>query len=111
MGIHDQLGHTENFSTKVKRVAKSRFLPFFCGQGLYWFQIEIVIQMQIVQILAMDQQIKHVVALSANLNSCFNPIQLCILEELGILESFEQAPLLLWLWLLVMEAVENPAFE
>jgi len=59
----------------------------------------------------MYQQIQHIITLSTNLDSCLYPVQLRVLEELGILESFEQLPLLLWLWLLVMEAVENPALE
>jgi hypothetical protein len=59
----------------------------------------------------MYQQIQHIITLSTYLDSCLYPVQLCVLEELGILESFEQLPLLLWLWLLVMEAVENPALE
>jgi hypothetical protein len=59
----------------------------------------------------MYQQIQHIITLATNLDSCLYPVQLSVLEEFGILESFEQLPLLLWLWLLVMEAVENPALE
>lgn len=59
----------------------------------------------------MYQQIQHIITLATNLDSCLYPVQLGVLEEFGILESFEQLPLLLWLWLLVMEAVENPALE
>tara|TARA_B110000285_G_scaffold194546_1_gene224260 strand:+ start:304 stop:507 length:204 start_codon:yes stop_codon:yes gene_type:complete len=67
--------------------------------------------MEIIEIFAMYQQIQHIITLSTYLDSCLYPVQLCVLEELGILECFEQLPLLLWLWLLVMEAVENPALE
>lgn len=40
----------------------------------------------------MDQQIEHVVALSANLQAHLHPVQLCGLEELGGLEGAEQIP-------------------
>jgi hypothetical protein len=42
--------------------------------------------MQVVQILAVDQQVEHVIALTTNLKSDLNPIQTCRLEKLGCLE-------------------------
>ena len=48
--------------------------------------------MQVVEVLTMDQQIEHVVALSADLQPHLHPIQLGGLEELGGLEGTEQVP-------------------
>ena len=43
--------------------------------------------MQVVEVLSVNQQIQHVVALSADLQSHFNPVKSRGLEELG---SFER---------------------
>lgn len=59
-----------------------RFLSLFGGQCLGWFQIEVVVEMQIVEILAMDEKVEHVVSLLTNLKPNFNPIQLSGLKEL-----------------------------
>lgn len=40
----------------------------------------------------MDQQVEHVVTLSANLQAHFHPVQLGGLKELGGLEGAEQIP-------------------
>lgn len=45
--------------------------------------------MQVVEVLTMDEQIEHVVALSANLQANLHPIQLCGLEELCGLKGAE----------------------
>ena len=42
-----------------------------------------VIQMKVVEILAMDEQVEHVVALPADLQRRLDPIELGGLEELG----------------------------
>ena len=67
--------------------------------------------MQVVQILSMNQQVQHIVPLSANLDTGLDPVQFRVLEEFGALESFEQTPLLLSLGPLVMKTVQNPALE
>ena len=86
-------------------VAKATLFALLCRESLHWLQIEVVVQMQKVQIFAMDEQIEHVVALPADLQSCFNPVKLCQLEELRLLEGAEQIALVLRLWLLVVKAV------
>lgn len=65
---------------------------YLCGQCLDRLQVEVVVKMQVVEVLTMDQQIEHVVALSANLQAHLHPVQLCGLEELGGLEGAEQIP-------------------
>lgn len=65
---------------------------YLCGQRLDRLQVEVVVQMQVVEILTMDKQIEHVVALSTNLQTHFHPVQLGGLEELGGFEGAEQIP-------------------
>ena len=55
-----------------------------------YFQIEVVIQMKIVEVLTMDQQVEHVVALAQHLQTRLDPVQRCCLEEFGRLERPEQ---------------------
>jgi hypothetical protein len=67
MAVHNQFGHTQNFSTQMERISKSALLTLLCGQSFDRFQVEIVIQMEIVQILSVNKKIQHVVTLSADL--------------------------------------------
>jgi hypothetical protein len=111
MRINDQLGHAKDLTTQMEGVTEARLLTLLGRQRLHWLQIKIVVQVQIVQVLAMDQKIEHVVTLSTNLDSSLNPIKLGALEEFGVLKCLEQASLLLRLWLLVVKTVQNPALE
>ena len=70
----------------MKSVTETRLLSFFCGQGLDGFQVEVIIQVQIVEILSMNQQVEHVVALSADLQSRLHPVKSGCLKELRGLE-------------------------
>ncbi len=51
----------------MESIAKSRLFPLLGGQRLHRLQVEVVVQVEIVQILAMDQQIQHVVPLTTDL--------------------------------------------
>lgn len=62
---------------EMESVAKSGLLPFFGCQGLHRLQIEVVIQMQIVEILSMDEQVQHVVALSTHLQNTKENLNFC----------------------------------
>lgn len=46
------------------------------GEGLDRLEVEVVVQVEIVEVLAVDQQIEHVVALAANLQPHLHPVQL-----------------------------------
>ena len=48
--------------------------------------------MEVVEVLAMYEEVQHVVSLTADLQSHLNPVQLCTLEKLGGLEWPEQVP-------------------
>jgi hypothetical protein len=66
----------------MKRISKSRLFTLLCRQSLDRLQIKVVIQMEVIQILAMDQQIQHIESLSTNLQSSLDPINFCTLEKL-----------------------------
>ena len=51
----------------MEGVAEAGLLAFLGGQRLDWLQVEVVVQVQVVQVLAVDQQVEHVVALPAHL--------------------------------------------
>ena len=55
MRIDDQLYHPEYLTTQMERIAEATFLSLFCGECLNWLQVEIVVQMQEIQIFAVDQ--------------------------------------------------------
>lgn len=84
----------------MKCISKSRLLPLLSGQGFHRLQLEVIVQMEIVEILPVDQQIQHVVALPGDLEAALNPIYLCDLEEFGCLKGLQQASLVLNFWLL-----------
>jgi hypothetical protein len=63
MSIHDQLGHSQDFSAQVEGISESRFLSLLSCKSLNWFQIEVEVQMEVVEILPVNKQVEHVVAL------------------------------------------------
>ena len=65
--VHHQLGQPQNLSAEMEGVAEAGLLALLGGQGLHGLQVEVVIQMQVVEVLAVDEQIEHVVALPAHL--------------------------------------------
>ena len=83
MGVNNELRQSQNFTTKIESVSESRLFTFLRGQRLNRFQIKVVIQMKVVQVLSVDQQVKHVVALATNLQANFYPIETGRLEKLG----------------------------
>ena len=111
MGIHQKLGQSQNLSAQMKSVSESWFLSLFGCQCLDWFQVEIVIQMQIIQILSVDEKVQHVVTLSASLQASLNPVQSCRLEKFGCFEWTEQISLLLGFRRTMLECIENKIFQ
>ena len=87
------------------------FFTFLSCQCLDWFQIEVVIQMQVIQIFSMNQQIQHVITLSTYLKAHFYPIQSRRLEEFGGFKRSEQISFLLRLWRSVMQSIQNIIFQ
>lgn len=65
--------------------------------------------MQIVQVLPVNQQVQHIVALSTDVQTSLDPVKFGQLEELCCLKSFEQVSFVLRLGVLVMKRIQNPA--
>jgi len=62
------------------------------GQRFDGLQVEVEVKMEIVEVLAVDQQIQHVVALPTNLQPNLHPVQSRRLEKLCRFERPEQIP-------------------
>mmetsp|Transcript_3343 Transcript_3343/g.8103 ORF Transcript_3343/g.8103 Transcript_3343/m.8103 type:complete len:350 (-) Transcript_3343:723-1772(-) len=92
--IYHQLGQSQNFPTKMERVAKTGLLALLGCEGLHRLQVEIVIEVQKTQVLAMDQEIEHIVSLPADLQTNLHPIQFSDMEKLGLSELLEKVLLL-----------------
>ena len=86
MRIDDKFRKTEDFSTQVEGVSESRLLSFLGGESLDGLQVHVVIEMEVVQVLSVNQEVEHVVTLSADLKTSFDPINRGSLEELGSLD-------------------------
>jgi hypothetical protein len=71
-------------------ISETRLLPLLGGEGLDWFQIEVIVEMEIVQVLPVYKEVQHVIPLPADLEPGFNPVKSRRLEELGTLERSEQ---------------------
>lgn len=65
---------------------------YLSGECLHGLQVEVVIQVKVVQVLSVDQQVQHIVALATHLQAYFHPVQLRRLEKLCSLEGAEQVP-------------------
>jgi hypothetical protein len=65
--IHNQLCQAQDFPTEVESVAEPGLLSLFRGKRFYRLQVEVVVEVQVVEVLAMDEQVEHVIALPAHL--------------------------------------------
>ena len=90
MAVDDQFGETQYFPTQVERVPEPRLLALLGRQGLDGLQVEVVVEVQVVEVLAVDKQVQHVVALLTDLQTHLHPVQRRRLEKLGSLERSEQ---------------------
>ena len=92
MGVNDEFCESQDLPTQVEGVAKPRLLPLLGGECLDWLQVEVVVEVEVVEVLAMDEEVEHVVALSAHLEPRLHPVQLGRLKELCRLERSEEVP-------------------
>ena len=67
VGVDHQLGQAQDLAAQVEGVAEAGLLALLGGQGLDRLQVEVVVQEQVVQVLAVDEQAEHVVPLAAHL--------------------------------------------
>ena len=67
MSVDDQFGESENLPAEMEGVAESGLLSLFRRQRFHRLQVEVVVQMQVVEILSVNQQVEHIVALPQHL--------------------------------------------
>ena len=67
MRVHNKLGHSQDLTTQMEGVTESTLFSLLGGEGLHRLQVKVVVQVKIVQVLSVDQEVQHVVPLSANL--------------------------------------------
>lgn len=54
MRVYNEFRQPQDFSAKMKCIAKPGFFTLLCGKGFDRLQIEVVIQMKVIQILTMN---------------------------------------------------------
>ena len=109
--VDDELREAQDLTAQVEGVTEARLLALLGGERLDGLEVEVVVEVQVVDVLAMDEQVQHVVALPADLQAGLDPVELRALEELGALERLEEVLLLLDLGRLAVELVGHPALE
>jgi len=92
--VDQQLRQAQHLAAQVERVAEPRLLPLLGRQRLDRLEVEVVVEVQVVEPLAHDQQVEHVVALAADLEPRLDPVELRGLEELGRPQRLHQRALL-----------------
>jgi hypothetical protein len=85
VGVDNELGQSQDFSTQVEGVSESGSLSLLGSESLDRLQVHVVIQMKVVQVLSVDKEIEHIVTLSTDLKTSFDPVEIGLLEELGVL--------------------------
>lgn len=95
----------------MKGVSKARLLSFLGSESLDRFEIKVVVKMQIVKILAMNQQVQHIVSLTADLQPALHPIELRRLKEFGLFEGLEERLLVHGFGRSSMQFIEHPHLE
>ena len=110
-GVDNQLGQPQDLARQVERVAEARLFALLGRQRLDRLEVEVVVEVQVVEVLAVDEQVEHVVPLAAHLQPHLDPVELGALEELGCLERLEKVLLVQRLGRAVVQLVEHPALE
>ena len=94
----------------MKGISKSRLFTFFGCQRLDWLEIKVVVQVQVVEILAMDEEVEHVESLTGNLETCFNPINFCRLKKLCGFQLAKEVLLIQRFWRFTVKFIQNVVF-
>mmetsp|Transcript_24864 Transcript_24864/g.68548 ORF Transcript_24864/g.68548 Transcript_24864/m.68548 type:complete len:225 (+) Transcript_24864:1077-1751(+) len=111
MGINHEFGQAQNLSHEMKGVSKPGFLSFLGCQSLGWLQIEVVVQVKVLELLAVDEQIEYVVTLLANLETSFHPVEFGALKEFRALETLEECSFAFWLLRPRVQLIEYPSLQ
>ena len=70
----------------MESVTEPRLFTLLGGERLDGLKVEVVVEMEVVEVLPVDEEVEHVVALPAHLQTSLNPIQARRLEKLCRLE-------------------------
>ena len=111
MRVHHQLCEAHDLSAQVEGVPEAGLLALLGGQRLHRLQVEVVIQVQEVQVLSRNEEVQHVVPLTAHLQTDLHPVQLCTLEELGGGKDVHQVALVKRLGWAVVQLVQHPHLQ
>ena len=95
----------------MEGVTESALLSLLGRECLDRLQVEVVVKMEVVQVLSVDDEVQHVVALATDLQTRLDPIDFSRLEELRCLEGAEEAALVEGLRGAVVKFVQHIAFE
>ena len=56
MGVHYQLGQSEDLTAEMESVAETGLLTFFGRQSLHRLQVKVVVQVKVVQVFPGDKR-------------------------------------------------------
>jgi len=51
MSIDNEFRKTQYLATQVEGVAEARLFALLCSERLHWFQVHVIVKMQVVQVL------------------------------------------------------------
>lgn len=91
--VDDNLRQTHDLSNQVEGISEPRSLTLLGRQRLDGLEVEVVVEVQVVEVLAVNQKVEHVVALTAHLQPDLDPVKNRRLEELRRFERAEEVPL------------------
>lgn len=111
VGVDDELREPEDLATQMEGVTETRLLALLGGERLDGLEVEVVVEVEVVEVLAVDEEVEHVVALPTHLQTGLHPIELRRLEELGRRQRAEEVALVERLRRPVLELVEHVALE
>jgi hypothetical protein len=109
--VHHELGQPQDLAAEVEGVAEARLLALLGGQRLHGLEVEVVVEVEVVDVFAVDEEVEHVVALPADLQAGLDPVDLRALEELSRGEGAEEVLLVERLARLAVQLVEHVALE
>ena len=95
----------------MEGVSETRLFALLGREGLDGLECKVVVEVEVVEVLAMDQEVEHVVALSTHLQAGLDPVELRRLKVLGGLERAEEVLFRERLGRAVVEVVEHVALE
>jgi len=55
VAVNNELGKTKNFSAQMEGVAETTLLSLLGSKGLHRFQVEVVVQVEIVEVFTMNE--------------------------------------------------------